>query len=86
MKKKCFQLFYLGVICLNTSFAQYDTTTFYGKMNFIFDNLNRTIISTGLLREYGIDYLNLENYNGQFLHDSNWVNLDDWRAICYSVQ
>jgi hypothetical protein len=81
MKKKCFQLFYLGVICLNTSFAQYDTTTFYGKMNFIFDNLNRTIISTGLLREYGIDYLNLENYNGQFLHDSNWVNLDDWRAL-----
>jgi hypothetical protein len=81
MIKKYFLPVFLCITFFTKSMGQYDTTTYYGKMNFIFDNLNRTIIGTGLLREYGIDYLNLENYNGKVLHDSNWVNLDDWRAL-----
>jgi hypothetical protein len=68
------------------SFGQvYDTTTFYGKMNFTFGNLDKTQIGTGLLREYGIDFVNLENYDGKVLHDSNWVNLDDWRMVYASL-
>jgi hypothetical protein len=67
----------------------YDTTTYYGKMNFTFGNLDRTQIGTGYLREYGIDFLSLENFTGRTLHDSNWVNLSDWRllyASLYSAQ
>ena len=85
MKKYLFSIL-LSLIFFENSFAQsYDTTTFYGKMNYQFQYLNKSPITTGLLREYGIDYVNIENYNGLTLHDSNWVNLDDWRVIYASL-
>jgi hypothetical protein len=40
----------------------YDTTTYYGKMAYIFNNIDRTPITTGLLRDYGIDFMNLKIY------------------------
>lgn len=63
----------------------YDTTTFYGKQNFIFAPLDKTKITTGLLREYGIDFTNPDNYTGKTLHDSNWVTLTDWRMLYTSL-
>jgi hypothetical protein len=63
----------------------YDTTTFYGKMNFTYAHLNKAKITTGILREYGIDFINQENYTGKIMHDSNWVNLTDWRVLYASL-
>ncbi len=65
--------------------TNYDTTTFYGKMNYTFAPLNKALINTGLLREYGIDFENPDNYTGKTLHDSNWVNLTDWRVLYASL-
>jgi hypothetical protein len=80
--KKYLLLVGLGMLCVIYSKAQgYDTTTYYGKNKFLYNNLDRSLISTGLLREYGIDFLNLENYTGKSLHDSNWVTLQDWRSL-----
>lgn len=74
-----------AIVCLfffQVSNAQtYDTTTYYGKMNYMFDHLDKTPVTTGLLREYGIDFQMLEDYNGQSLTDSNWVTLTDWRGL-----
>jgi len=39
-----------------------DTTQYDGKINDVFANINKTPITTGLLRDYGIDFLNLDNY------------------------
>ena len=51
MKKIFYLLISLAVI--NFAKAQtYDTTTYYGKMNFIFNNISHTQITTGLLRDY----------------------------------
>jgi hypothetical protein len=76
----------LALLCLISTHAQsYDTTTYYGKMNFIYNNLDRSLITTGLLKDYGIDFLNLENYNGKVLHDSNWVTLQDWRSLYATI-
>ena len=67
--KKIF-LFFATFILFNICKAQtYDTTTYYGKMNFIFNNISHTQITTGLLRDYGIDFLNLDDYTGKVLHD-----------------
>src|SRR5215469_18086927 len=63
------------------SFAQTDTTTFSGKLQYVFGNLSKTPITTGLLREWGIDFVDLDNFTGQVLTDSNWTNLTNWRAI-----
>ncbi|MEO7046484.1 MAG: hypothetical protein ABI091_14330 [Ferruginibacter sp.] len=58
---------FLLIAVTNSSFAQtngYDTTQYYGKMNWIYYNVNTSLVTTGLLRDYGIDFLNLDNYTG----------------------
>jgi Secretion system C-terminal sorting domain len=65
--------------------SNFDSTSFYANSNAIYGNLDKTKITTGLLREYGIDFINQDNYNGQTLHDSNWVNLTDWRVLYASL-
>ena len=83
--KKIF-LFITTIVIINFCKAQtYDTTTYYGKMNFIFNNISHTQITTGLLRDYGIDFLNLDNYTGAALNDSNFVSLDEWRLLYASL-
>ena len=52
---KRYFLLLAGILITNFCKAQtYDTTTYYGKMNFIFNNISHTQITTGLLRDYGI--------------------------------
>jgi hypothetical protein len=44
------------------SYAQaYDTTQYFGKMNYIFQNVNENLVSTGILKNNGIEFLNLDN-------------------------
>lgn len=83
--KKYFLLL-AGFLLIKTSNAQtYDTTTHYGKMNFIFNNISHTQITTGLLRDYGIDFLSLDDYTGKALNDSNYATLTDWRQLYASI-
>ena len=89
MKKiKRFLFGILLIAATNSSFAQtngYDTTQYYGKMNWIYYNVNTSLVTTGLLRDYGIDFLNLDNYSGSALNDSNYVSLDEWRLLYASL-
>lgn len=76
------------LLSVNLSFSQtngYDTTQYYGKMNWIYYNVNTSLVTTGLLRDYGIDFLNLDNYSGSALNDSNYVSLDEWRLLYASL-
>ncbi len=51
------------MLCIISSFAQsYDTTQFYGKNNYLFQHIDKSPITTGLLRDYGIDFQELDNY------------------------
>ncbi len=78
----------LVLLSFGTTHAQtsnFDSTSFYANSNAVYGNLDKTKITTGLLREYGIDFINQDNYNGQNLHDSNWVNLTDWRVLYASL-
>ena len=59
--KKIKQLLFgfLMIAATNSSYAQtygYDTTQYYGKMNWIYYNVNTSLVTTGLLRDYGIDF------------------------------
>ncbi len=84
------QFFIAALLLLSFSATQaqtsnFDSTSFYANSNAVYGNLDKTKITTGLLREYGIDFINQDNYNGQTLHDSNWVNLTDWRVLYASL-
>ncbi len=41
--------------------SNFDSTSFYAKSNLVYGNLDKTKITTGLLREYGIDFINQDN-------------------------
>lgn len=80
--------FFIGILMLMMSaYAQsYDTTQYYGKMNYIFHHLNKSFVTTGMLRDYGIEFLNLDNYTGSsLLHDSNYVSVHEWRMLYSSL-
>jgi hypothetical protein len=72
------------LVCTGVGKAQ-DTTSFYGKMNYVFYYVDKSQITSGILKEYGMDFLNLENYSGTALHDSNFVGLDEWRSLYGSL-
>jgi len=84
MKKIFILLLCISIINL-TNAQTYDTTTWYGKMSYIFNNVSHTQITTGLLRDYGIDFTNLDNYDGKVVNDTNWVTLPDWRVLYASL-
>jgi hypothetical protein len=72
-----FLLIIVSVSCAQT----YNTTQYYGKMNYVFSNVNKSQITTGMLKDYSIEFLNLANYTGQQLHDSNYVSNKEWISI-----
>lgn len=84
MKKFYFVLLLIAVGILNT-YAQNTPDSFANRINYIFQHVDKTQISTGLLTDYGIDFLNLANYNGQQLHDSNYVSNQEWITIYTSL-
>lgn len=84
--KKIIYLF-IGFVLFSSKVQSqsYDTTQYYGKMNYVFHHVNKSLIPTGILRDYGIEFLNLDNYTGTVLHDSNFVALDEWRMLYTSL-
>lgn len=73
-------------LSISFSYAQtYDTTQYFGKMNYIFQNVNKSLVTSGFLKDYGIEFLNLDNYKGNGLHDSNFVSIDEWRVLYSSL-
>lgn len=69
---------------LNT-YAQDTPNEFADRHNFIFQHINRTEATTGILLDYGIEFQNMANFNGTSLLDSNYVSISDWRSIYASL-
>lgn len=83
MKKICLLLSL--ILCWACQTLAQDTTSYYGKSQYIFQLVDRSQISSGLLSEYGVEFLNLANYNGTLLTDSNFVGLQEWRLLYASL-
>ncbi|MEP7239094.1 MAG: hypothetical protein ABI685_14540, partial [Ferruginibacter sp.] len=70
-------LFFIYILFFyNAVFAQTETdTTFSYQMNTIFGNLDKTKVPFGILRDYGMEFTNIENYSGTAaLADSNYAD------------
>lgn len=55
--------------------------TFYNGMNYIFGPLEKNRVPYGLLRDYAMEFTNLENYNGINLTDSNIVDYGNFWTV-----
>ena len=58
--------------------AQTETdTTFFTQMNYIFAHVDKSKTPYGMLRDFGMEFTNIENYNGTAaLADSNYADDD----------
>ena len=57
---------------------------FRNQMNTIFQNVNSTPISSGLLWDYGLELTDVTLYNG-VITSNNYVNLAEWRMLYSSL-
>jgi len=57
------------------------TDPYSNQISFIFEHVDRSPVTTGLLSDYGVGYLNYNNYPGTTLHDSNYVDMARWRLL-----
>ena len=68
-------------LSLSLCLAQDTPNELANRHNFIFQHLNRSEATTGILLDYGIEFQNMDNYDGSVLLDSNNVSITDWRTI-----
>jgi hypothetical protein len=80
MKKFYLMFISILMICLfsKNSFAQTETdTTFFTQMNYIFAHVDKSEVPYGILRDFGMEFTNIENYSGTAaLADSNYADMD----------
>jgi hypothetical protein len=66
----------MQLLFYHSSFAQTETdTTFFTQMNYIFANLDKSKVPYGILRDFSMEFTNIENYSGTAaLADSNYAD------------
>ena len=65
--------------------AQIDTSTTQKLLQYIFQPVDKTQISTGFLEEYGCPMLPAATFNGT-LTDSNRIDMNLWRTLYLQFQ
>lgn len=89
MKKyKLYTLILAVIFSITNTYAQtlddnYSEVRSY--LNSMFQPLNKNRVPTGLLLDYGIDLVDLEDYDGTILADSTYVNVDIYRDILKTI-
>src|SRR5436853_3184626 len=74
------------LLCLPSlvSFSQI-SDSFYQKITHTFQNMETNRVSTGLLKDYGIDFADVHNFDGVQLSDSNVIYSNIWNDLYTSV-
>ncbi len=69
----------LLVMALSTNLLA-QVNDYYDRMNFIFGGIDKTKVHTGLLKEFGIRFNEVEAYNGSF-SSTNYVDATQWHSL-----
>ncbi len=77
-----------SLFLLNDIYAQSieENTTIRTDINYMFDDLDKTKITTGYLLDYAIDLVELPAYNGRVLSDTNYVDVAAFEDILRSLK
>lgn len=82
--KRNFIVILLLILSL-TGNGQNISDSFYNRISSIYQSLEKNRVSSGLLKDYGIDFLDMENYTGAVLADSNMVSSYKWFEMYKSL-
>ncbi|MEX8549114.1 MAG: T9SS type A sorting domain-containing protein [Mucilaginibacter sp.] len=83
--KKLLLFSLLGLLFNRNLQAQETPDDFSNRVKSIFQYVNTSPVNTGILLDCGVDFLNLDNFNGTTLVDSNFVSMREWRSIYGSL-
>lgn len=83
--KRIFLSLLLSVVISLSTYSQNTEDSFALRINYIFQHVDMNQIPSGILSDYGIDFLNLDNYTGQQFLDSNYVGNMEWFALYNSI-
>lgn len=78
--KKIISTTLLCVCLLSQLFSQTSGQEYTNRMNHIFQHVDKSRITTGLLSDYGLQLVEPNAFNG-VLGDSNYVNIDTWKML-----
>lgn len=71
----------LIIVCLSTFYnVQAQNTAYANRMQYIFSNINKTKVTTGYLKEFGVRFANIEACNGS-LSSNNFVTVKEWNNL-----
>lgn len=75
----------LFIVCLGTFFnAQAQNSSYADRMQHIFGNIDKSKVTTGYLKEFGLRFANMEACNGNLSTD-NFVTKSEWQALYNSL-
>jgi hypothetical protein len=77
-------VFTLLVILCSFYYTQAQTTNYSDRMSHIFGAIDKTKVTSGYLKEFGIRFNSVESYNG-ILYDSNFVDNSQWESLYNSL-
>ncbi len=78
------KLIFLSVIVLYQSSLAQNSTVFQDNMNVIYQNVNRSYVTTGLLLDYGLLLNDVAKFDGS-LQSNNYVNRQVWTSLYSSL-
>lgn len=75
-----FTLFFITIFYGNAQNSNY-----YNRMQHIFGNIDKTKVTTGYLKEFGIRFNEVEVYNG-VINNNNFVDKTQWQSLYSSLK
>jgi len=84
MKAKLTFIFLFLTIVVGNTMAQDANQAYTDAMNTIFQQIDKSKITTGLLIDYGLQIVDPEYFNG-VPADSNYVDMDTWISLYCSI-
>ncbi len=68
-------LFISFLMLVFRSLAQDTSDDFYNRVSYVFQHVDTAPVSTGLLLDCGVEFMNLGNFDGVALTENNYVSL-----------
>lgn len=87
MRSPLFPLFIFAILCSGKTTAQTEVdTSFQTQINRVFANVNKSLVPHGILKDYAMEFINLNEFNGATtLADSNATRMSYLFDVYYTL-
>ncbi|KAA5827838.1 hypothetical protein FPF71_03085 [Algibacter amylolyticus] len=78
------KLLVFTVLCMSFFYGHTQNNDYYNRMQHVFGNIDKTKVTTGYLKEFGIRFNEVEAYNGT-ISTTNLVDNTQWQSLYSSL-